>query len=307
MQPTTTTPDKPSLGRRIASFPLTCIFVACTVTGAIAAPVVILLHPSKSEIAPWKVLPVELALAAGAVAGQILAGWLLEKGKPSAVGWATPALRPMGVGFATGAGLQTLVVAMLAATGAYVLAGGVVGARPSDMLGAFLLFGLVAVFEEVLVRGILFRQLERLLGSWAALAITSFIFGYGHWKNPGASWISGLFIAIEAGVLLGAAFALTRSLWLPIGIHWAWNYFEGPVFGEAVSGTQGPHWLSPHIDGPVTWTGGVFGPEAGLAAVIPCTALGVLMVVLAVRRKQIRTPAWMLRLFNQPDPQMGGT
>jgi len=293
-------PDKPSLARRIARFPLTCILVACVITGAIGAPVVVLLHADREQVSPWKMLPVELALATGAVLGQLFAAWLLEREKPKAVGWSRPALRPMGLGFATGAGLQTLVVVLLALFGWYAFAENrTTDSSASELAGTFILFGVVAVFEEVLMRGILFRQLERLLGSWFAIIITALFFGVSHRSNPGATAISAIAIAVEAGVLLAAAYAVTRSLWLPIGIHWAWNFFEGPVFGEAVSGTHGPHWLAPHIAGPAIWTGGKFGPEAGLAAVIPCTALGVYFVWLAVRRQQMRTPAWMLRLFNR--------
>ena len=92
--------------------------------------------------------------------------------------------------------------------------------------------------EEILFRGVLFRWIEEFGGSWAALLITSIFFGAAHLFNPNASPIAAFGIALEAGLLLGAAYMLTRSLWLPIGIHAAWNFTQGEVFDIPVSGTS---------------------------------------------------------------------
>ena len=101
----------------------------------------------------------------------------------------------------------------------------------------------VAVFEETIFRGVIFRLAESRYGSLAALVLSSAVFGLLHLLNVAAEPIpldqkllGPVLICLEAGLLLGAAYMATRRLWLPIGIHWAWNFFEGPVYGTDVSG-----------------------------------------------------------------------
>lgn len=284
--------------RRIARFPLVCLFAALLVMGAVGAVGILLLHllPPSGELRPWPTLPLQSLLAVGAVLGQLLAGILLERERPNALGWSGPVAPRLVGGFALGVVLQGALVAVLALAGWYALQPGH-AATAHDLVGSTLLFLGAAVYEEVLFRGVLFRQLERLLGSWIALVLTAGFFGLAHAANPGATVLSGVAIAVEAGILLAAAYAATGSLWLPIGLHWAWNLFEGPVFGEAVSGHEGPHWFVARISGPELWTGGKFGPEASLVAVILCGAAGVVFVALAVRRGRMFSPPWLRRLF----------
>ena len=98
---------------------------------------------------------------------------------------------------------------------------------------------------------------------------SALIFGFSHMPNDNATWWSSLAIAIEAGLLLAAAYKWSGSLWLPIGIHWAWNYVQGNVFGFAVSGNVfGGHILAPTVDNHDLITGGAFGPEASIIAVL---------------------------------------
>jgi len=134
-----------------------------------------------------------------------------------------------------------------------------------------------AVLEETLFRGYLFRLAAGLGGNWTALAVTSALFGLAHLGNRGATLASSAAIAIEAGILLGAAYAASGSLWLPIGIHAGWNLAEGPLFGMAVSGNaQQSAWINGSLHGPVLLTGGVFGPEASVAAVVVCLAVAAI-------------------------------
>ncbi len=106
---------------------------------------------------------------------------------------------------------------------------------------------------------------------WVALGMSAALFGIAHASNPGATWLSSSAIAIEAGVLLGAAFAVTKNLWFPIGLHFAWNFCEGPIYGTQISGSTFSNSLvTAHLSGPVWLTGGSFGPEAGAPAVITC-------------------------------------
>jgi membrane protease YdiL (CAAX protease family) len=142
-----------------------------------------------------------------------------------------------------------------------------------------------AVGEEVIFRGVTFRLFEQGFGTTIAILLSGGLFGLLHIANPGATAQSTIAIALEAGILLAAAYALTRSLWFPIGLHFGWNFTEGGIFGTSVSGgkiTAGL--IATHISGPNYLTGGLFGPEASLPAVIVCLAAALVMLVLAARR-----------------------
>ena len=103
----------------------------------------------------------------------------------------------------------------------------------------------------------------------AALIVSALFFGFGHLSNDNATWWSSLAIAIEAGLLLAAAYKWSGTLWVPIGIHWAWNYVQGNVFGLAVSGINiGDGMLATRVNGPDIITGGAFGPEASIITVV---------------------------------------
>ena len=171
-------------------------------------------------------------------------------------------------GFALGAALFSSVMAVLAILGMYRP----LGWRNLQSLGLGLLFALIAAaFEETVFRGFLFRLFADLGGNWLALALTACLFGLAHRANPHATLASSAAIAIEAGILLGAAYAVSGSLWLPIGIHAGWNFTEGPVFGMEISGTTQPAGLiAGSLRGPAILTGGTFGPEASVIAVAAC-------------------------------------
>ena len=167
------------------------------------------------------------------------------------------------------------------------------------MLGVFLIFGLAstlvplliliagALQEELIFRGMIFRKLERSFGSWIALAISAILFGISHLLNPDATLVSALAIMVTAGVLVAAVYILTRSLWWAIGLHLGWNFFEGTVFGAQVSGHNLPGFFSSVTTGPVAWTGGGFGPEAGLASIVIIGAIGFFLCFRATRQHRI--------------------
>lgn len=95
-----------------------------------------------------------------------------------------------------------------------------------------------------------------------------------HMITPNATIWSSIAIAIEAGLLLGAAFKCAKSLWLPIGIHWAWNFTQGNVFGFSVSGHEKEESILDAVTtGPSYLTGGEFGPEASIIALLLGTML----------------------------------
>lgn len=211
----------------------------------------------------------------------------------------------LGAGFGLGAAVVSAIVGFLAAVGAYRIQGLWPLDPGTSRAGwfALLVVGLflVGFAEEVRNRGILFRLIEQNLGTWGALGLSAVAFGFAHWKNPGATWWSSLAIALEGGVLLAALYAATRSLWLPIGVHWAWNLFEGPIFGTAVSGNAVGALAEGAFRGPSWLTGGAFGPEAGLPAFVVGGTAGVLAVVWMVRRGEVLPPPWV-RARREPEP-----
>ncbi|MDE2184370.1 MAG: CPBP family intramembrane metalloprotease [Alphaproteobacteria bacterium] len=153
---------------------------------------------------------------------------------------------------------------------------------------------IAAVGEELAIRGGVFRILEDGFGTLVALVLSAALFGLLHALNPGATAASTAAIALEAGLLLGAAYAVTRNLWFPIGLHFGWNFTEGGVFGAAVSGGEGGHGIvRMSLNGPDLLTGGAFGPEASLVAVAICLAAAVVLLAAAIRRRH-----WVRLSFN---------
>lgn len=135
----------------------------------------------------------------------------------------------------------------------------------------------VAVFEEIVFRGIFFRLIDDRWNTAVALILSAVAFGAVHMFNPGATLWSAAAIAIEAGLLLGVAYKCSGNLWLPIGIHWAWNFVQGPVLGFAVSGNDSPYRIFSTILTGSDWvTGGIFGAEASL----PAVGMGLLFTII---------------------------
>ena len=190
--------------------------------------------------------------------------------------------RAFGSGLALGAALFSAVVLTLALSGCYR----VLAVTPSwGVAAAALLLLPSAAIEELVFRGVLFRLVEETAGTWIALAVSAALFGAAHAFNPGATWVSSVAIALESGVLLGAAFVVTQNLWLPIGLHVAWNFCEGPLFGTYVSGrTLSADLVTARVQGPAWLTGGSFGPEAGAAALTICTIAAIGLLLYARRR-----------------------
>ncbi len=201
---------------------------------------------------------------------------------PSAIGLNPRyVVRDLAGGLALGSAMFSGVVLVLALSGDYRV---VTTHMTFDLAVAALVLIAGAVFEEVLFRGVLFRLVEESAGTWIALAFSAILFGLIHGLNPGATWFSSLAIALEAGVLLAAAFVVTRNLWFPIGVHFAWNFCEGPIYGTQVSGRDFlTSAIVPHVSGPMWMTGGPFGPEAGIPAIVIGVAVAIVLLVYAKR------------------------
>ena len=137
------------------------------------------------------------------------------------------------------------------------------------------------------------RLIEGWLGTWWALAITAVFFGAAHLGNPQATAFGAVAIALEAGILLGACYLLTRRLWLAIGLHAAWNFVQGGIFGSDISGTgSGRGLIEARFTGPDLLTGGAMGIEASVVAIIVCTAAGLAMLLAVRRRGLVVPPCW---------------
>ena len=196
--------------------------------------------------------------------------------------WATGAL--------IGAGLYTACVLILMILGMYRID----GLNPWTFLIPAIPMALKSgLFEELAFRGVMFKSIEDLAGSWVAIAVSSFVFGFLHLTNAGGTLTGAISITIEAGLLLAAAYLTTRRLWLAIGYHMSWNYTQSAVFSGVVSGDiADPGLLRTSIQGPSFLTGGTFGMESSLVAVILCTANGLVLLFIAYRRGHLLPPPW---------------
>ena len=126
----------------------------------------------------------------------------------------------------------------------------------------------------------------------ARMVISALFFGAAHIFNPGATLWSSAAIAIEAGLMLGMLYHVTRSLWPCIGMHAAWNFMQGTVFGIPVSGTHADGWLVSSRTGPNWLSGGVFGAEASVIALLICSTFTTALLVIAWRRRSFIAPSW---------------
>jgi uncharacterized protein len=188
-------------------------------------------------------------------------------------------------GFVAGAALFSVVVGVLWLLGVYH----VTGTNPQvDWLPEVLVAGIGAgIGEEIVFRGVLFRIVEEGLGTWWALAVSALFFGVAHAFNPGATVWTSAAIAIEAGLMLALVYHVTRSLWACIGVHAAWNIMQGTVYGIPVSGGTVQGWLVSHRSGPDWLSGGDFGAEASVVALLVCSLLSLALLIVALRRGSI--------------------
>jgi uncharacterized protein len=153
------------------------------------------------------------------------------------------------------------------------------------VLGQTLLYLLIFIItgwqEELLSRGYHLQTLSSGINLFWGVLISSAIFGALHLGNPNATWISAVGIFF-AGLFLALGYLRTGQLWLSIGLHIGWNFFEGIVFGFPVSGIASFPLLRMQVSGPALWTGGAFGPEAGLI-ILPVILIGALLIGLYTR------------------------
>ncbi|MDE0528687.1 MAG: type II CAAX endopeptidase family protein [Truepera sp.] len=197
-----------------------------------------------------------------------------------------------GAGVVIGVGLLTVIVGLIAALGYYRVEGIGSWAALATALGIAATSGYT---EEVLFRGVIFRIVEEGLGTWLALVISVVLFGLAHLGNPNATLYGAAAIGIEGGMLLGAAYLLTRRLWLPIGLHFGWNFIQAGVFGPNLSGNEVESLLQSRLSGPDLLSGGALGVEGSVFTLTLCLLVSLLLLARARRRDRFIRPFWSRR------------
>lgn len=185
--------------------------------------------------------------------------------------------------------LQSLTILVIYLNGNY----SVLNINPiSFILIPFTIMFTVAIIEEILVRGIIFRIVEEKLGSYISLTISSVLFGVFHLANPHGTLISAICITM-AGFMLGAAFIYSRNLWFPIALHFAWNFTQSGIYGAITSGNEKTNsLLNAKIQGPEFITGGEFGPEGSIQAILFCALGAIILLALSRKQNKIIKPYW---------------
>jgi len=195
------------------------------------------------------------------------------------------ASRGLGVGALLGLGLVAATVGVLWLLGFYGVAGAnaftvVFVSLANDGAGAFV--------EEILLRGVIFRITEERLGTWLALAISVILFALLHLASSGATVISTIAVGTEGGILLSAAYVLSRRLWLAIGIHFGWDFAQDAVFGVG----SAPGLIRGDLSGPALVSGGSAGVEGSVVALMLCLGVGAYLLVRANQQGDFISPPW---------------
>jgi membrane protease YdiL (CAAX protease family) len=197
------------------------------------------------------------------------------------------AVQEFRLGALIGFGLFSLVIAILWLLGFYHVGG--FNLILLTFVGA-LLGALVSGFvQELLFRAVIYRITEEWLGTWWALGISAILFGLIHLTSAGATIFSALAVALQAGILLAAAYALTHRLWMAFGIHVAWDFANDGIFGVGVAGQTGQSLhglLQASLTGPDLFTGGALGVETSVISVIVLTIAGILLLRAAYQMRQ---------------------
>jgi hypothetical protein len=198
-------------------------------------------------------------------------------------------LKNTALGVLIGTTIQGLTILVIYLWGDFLI----ISVNPvSTVITTFAIAFSVAVFEETLLRGIIFRIVEEKLGSYISLAISAIIFGAAHLLNPDSSVISSVCIGI-VGFMFGAAYIYSRSLWLPIAIHFSWNFVQSGIFGAITSGNEKTSSLfNTHISGSELITGGAFGPEGTMQATLFWLLVSIVLMILITMQNKLIKPSW---------------
>lgn len=181
--------------------------------------------------------------------------------------------RELGAGVGLGTLLFLSTIAILAALGCYQFTA---SGNWGDMVKPFAEMAFVALIEEILFRGILFRLLQRALNTWGALVLSSILFALAHLPNAGITLLA-VGITAAAGMMLAAAYLATGRLWLGVGLHFAWNYLSDGVFSFPTSSHPAKGLVQGRLSGPEWLGGGAYGVEGSVVSLL---VIGVIIAVL---------------------------
>jgi membrane protease YdiL (CAAX protease family) len=276
---------------RVLHWPLVRLVLACAMVIGAQVGGQVLLGPSPAAATLSMRFGRSVALLLVAHIAYQLYVWALERRRASELSL-DGAPGEAGRGAVIGAGLMTAAVGVLWAAGFYH----VVGRGPvMPVVATVAALVTAAYLEELIFRLIFFRLVEEATGTTVAIGLSALLFGALHAFNPNATPVSILSIA-TAGALLAAAFLVSRRMWLPLGLHFAWNFFQGSVYGVPISGGSFPGLLVGRLTGPPMLSGGPFGVEGSLLSVLVCAAATVPLLRIAVRRGHwVAPPAWLRR------------
>jgi membrane protease YdiL (CAAX protease family) len=221
-----------------------------------------------------------------------LARRFLDRRSISSLGlvWGPYALQDLLVGFALPAFMMGLIFLTLWIAGWLDIEGFAWQAQPistilANMALILLTFILVGWSEELFSRGYQLQNISDGLNRFWGVVLSSLIFAALHYANPSFNVSSLPFLGlIAAGLFLAYGYLASHQLWLPIGLHIGWNFFEGPVYGFPVSGLDTLRLIQHTVAGPGLITGGQFGPEGGLI-LLPALAIGSALIYLYTRRR----------------------
>ena len=199
--------------------------------------------------------------------------------------------KEFGKGFFISIVLVSTVVALLAVIGYYRI----VDWNPDKkvVIDLFIKFMIGALIEEIIFRLIIFRLTEELLGTWIALIIQAVLFGFAHMANDNSTLFTSFSVIIVGGIIYTGAFMYTRRIWLALGLHAGWNYFQSGIFGMPNSGTTYKGLIFSDIQGKEWITGGSWGIEASYIAILAVLIAGVYFIIKAKNANQIVLPVWI--------------
>jgi len=203
---------------------------------------------------------------------------LTELGHPNA-------FQEFGLGSLTGFGLFGFVIAILSLLGFYRVDG--IDFVLLSLIGALVGAFVSAFVQELIFRAVVYRIIETWIGTWWALAISAIVFGLIHISNSGATIFSTVAIALQGGIILSAAYMLTHRLWMAVGLHSMWDFANDGVFGVGLAGQSGESLkglFQASLSGPDIFTGGAFGVEASVIALVVVLMAGVFMLWRAYQR-----------------------
>lgn len=201
-------------------------------------------------------------------------------------GW----LGEIGIGFLISLCLVSIIVCVLFFSKYFIVSGIISNKR--FVLDLFVKFFMGAFLEELIFRLIIYKLTEELLGTWIALLIQILLFGFAHGLNDNATLFTSFSVVIVGGLVYCTAYIYTRSLWLPLGLHFGWNFSQSGIFSMPNSGTPYEGLLLTNISGPEWLSGGNWGIEGSYLAIFLCLVIGIAIMSLAKRKAYIVLPRW---------------